>query len=259
MNSHRWSAVSLVAAGIVCAALNSRSSVWAIQIATALPLVLYLPGAALVLAVDPWRRRVEGSERLLWSLSGSIASAVAGGLILNVASELTRSTWLAYLLGVTIAATVASVLRRGSYDGPTLSWRARLRRARVPMPAVLLSIGTFTLVAAALAVSVYSSSTSNREHFVQLWILPIPASAGATAVRAEVGVTNQEGRRIRLDVSIETPKTVLLSRRQVVLAQGQTWTYHLFRKGFLPVLATVSLASQPSRILDSVRLATPVK
>lgn len=259
MTSHRWSAVSLLAVAIACAALNARSSVWAIQISTALPLVLYLPGAALVLAVDPWRRRVEGPERLLWSGLGSIASAIGGGLILNVASELTRTTWLAYLLGVTIAAAVASTLRRGSYDGSALSWGARLRKARVPMPTVLLTIGASTLVAAAIAVSVYSSSSSNRERFVQLWIVPNPAGAGATAVRAEVGVTNYEGRRLRFDVSIETPKTVLLSRRQVVLSQGQTWTYHLIRKGQLPVVATVSLASRPSRVLDSVRLASPVR
>jgi uncharacterized membrane protein len=259
VNSHRWSAVILLVAAIACAVLNTRSSVWAIQISTALPLVLYLPGAALVLAVDPWRRRVKGPERLLWSLLGSIGSAIGGGLILNVASELNRTTWLAYLLAVTIAAAVATTLRGGSRDGPALSWGARLRKARAPMPTVLLIIGASTLVAAAVALSVYSSSTSNRERFVQLWILPNPAGAGATAVRAEVGVTNYEGRRLRFDVSIETPKSVLLSRQQVVLGQGQTWTYHLIRKGQLPVLATVSLASQPSRVLDSVRLASPVK
>jgi uncharacterized membrane protein len=259
MNSPRWSAVGLVAAAIVCTALSARSSVWAIQIATALPLVLYLPGATLVLAVDPWRRRASGSERLLWSWLGSVVAAIAGGLILNVGSELTRTSWLAYLLGVVVVAAVASMLRRGDYDGPTGSWRNRVRGARPHLSAALLSIGAVVLVAGALAVSVYSSSTANREHFVQLWILPIPARAGATAARAEVGVTNYEGRRVRFEVSIEAPGTIPLSRRKVVLGQGQTWTYHIVRHGRVPVLATVSLASHPSQVLDSVRLASPVK
>lgn len=258
MNSPRRFAVGLMAAAIVCAALSSGPAGSAIQIATALPLVLFLPGAALALAVDPWRRRASGSQRLYWSLLGSLAATIAGGLILNLASGLTRTTWLAYLLGVVVVASVASMGRRGHYERPTLSWATCLRGVRVPVPAALLSIGAVMLIVGALAVSVYSSSNANREHFVQLWILPIPVGAGSTAARAEVGVTNYEGRRVRFEVSVKAPGTVLLIRRQVVLGQGQTWTYHLIRHGRVPVLATVSLASQPSRVLDSVRLASPV-
>lgn len=258
MNSSRRLALVLMAAAIVCSALSARSTGSAIQIATALPLVLFLPGAAIVQAVDPRRRRASGSQRLYWSLLGSLAATIAGGLILNVVSELTRTTWLAYLLGVVVVASVASLFRKGDHGGHSLSWAARLRRIRIPISSALLGIGAVLLVVGALAVSVYSSSTANREHFVQLWILPIPVSAGATAARAEVGVTNYEGRRDRFEVSIEEPGVVLLSRRQVVLRQGQTWTFHLIRHGHVPVLAKVSLASQPSRVLDSVRLASPV-
>jgi uncharacterized membrane protein len=258
VKSTRWSAVGLAVTAIVCTALNARSSVWVVQIATALPLVLYLPGAAVVLAVDPWRKRTAGSERLLWSWLGSIVAAIAGGLILNLASELTRTTWLAYLLGVVVVATIASMVRRGGYSGPALKWRDRVPGIRVHTSAALLSVGTVVLIAGALAVSVYSSSNSNREHFVQLWILPIPAGAGATAARAEVGVTNYEGRRLRFEVSITEPGRLLLSR-ELVLSQGQSWVYHIVRHGFVPVLASVSLASQPSRVLDSVRLASPVR
>jgi hypothetical protein len=115
------------------------------------------------------------------------------------------------------------------------------------------------LVVGALAVSVYSNSNANPERFVQLWILPIPRSAGATAIRAEVGVTNYEGHRVRLEVSVKAPGTVLVNHRTVVLRQEQTWTYYLIRKNFVAVIATVAFASRPSRVLDSVRLASPVK
>jgi uncharacterized membrane protein len=259
VKSKRWSAVGLAVTAILCTALNARSSVWAVQIATALPLVLYLPGAAIVLSVDPWRKHAAGSERVLWSWLGSIVAAIAGGLVLNLVSELTRTTWLAYLLGVVVVATIASMVRRGGYSEPALRLGDRVPRIRVHTSAALLSVGAGLLIAGALAVSVYSSSNSNREHFVQLWVLPIPAGAGATAARAEVGVTNYEGRPLRFEVSITEPGRVLLSRKLLVLNQGQSWTYHLVRHGSVPVLASVSLASQPSHVLDSVRLASPVR
>jgi uncharacterized membrane protein len=255
----RVSALGVIAAALICAALNFVSSVWGLQIATAVPLVLFLPGLALVLAVDPYQRHASGAERLLWCLLASIATAIAGGLILNVAAELTRTTWLAYLVGVVVLSGCASMLRRGT-EGRTLAHRiGGVRELRVSGSAALLSIGAVVLVAGALGISVYSNATSNQEHFAQLWIVPIPGGGGSTAARAEVGVTNYEGRRERFDVTIDGPGEVWLSRKQVVLSEGQSWTYHLVRQHLRPVLATLSLASRPTRIVDSVRLASPVR
>lgn len=259
MRSRRWSAVGLIAAAVACVTLNARVTEPAIQIATAILLVLFLPGTALVLMVDPGYRHVKGSERLLWCSLGSIAVAISGGLILNVASALTRTIWLAYLLGVVVVAAIASMLRRGPPDGPKQSWATHLSGMKVSVSSALFGIGAVSLLVGALVVSVYSSATANRERFMQLWILPIPRSAGSTAVRAEVGVTNYEGHRVRIEVSINAPGTILLSHRQVVLREGQTWTYYLTRKKLVPVIATVAFASRPSRTLDSVKLASPVR
>jgi uncharacterized membrane protein len=263
VTSTRWSAVGLMAVAIVCAVLNAISPLWAIQIATAAPLVLFLPGAALVLAVDPSHRRTRTSERPFWALLASIGVAIAGGLVLNVVSALTRPTWLSYLLGVVLLAASLSTLRRtdgrvelGPVNGTLWS---RLRTTRFSLLTTLLSIGTLVLVAGALALSVYSSATSNREQFVQLWILPIPAGAGSTAARAEVGLTNYEGRRDSFVVVIAAPGSSLHTRQTVVLRAGHTWTSHIRRRHLAPVLVIVSLASQPSRILDSVTLASPVR
>mgnify|MGYP001365225088 CR=1 FL=1 len=251
----RWLAVALILSALVCAAVSAVAPWPALRIAAAVPLVLILPGSALVLAVDPGHTRTIGSERLFWCLAASLAATVAGGLILNMTSELTQSTWLAYLSGVVVVAALASMVRQS--DGDHQNPPKRSMPIHVATPTVLLGVGAVVLVAGALALSVYSSSTANREHFVQLWLVPTPATAGANAQRAEVGVTNYEGRRVRVDIDIRTPDTVVLSRKGIVLDEGQTWTYRIFRPGLVPVTATIALASNPSRILSSVKLASP--
>jgi hypothetical protein len=256
MSSARWFAVILSASALACAAVSWRSPWPALQIAAALPLVLILPGTALVLAVDPGHTRTVGAERLFWCLLASLGATVAGGLILNMTAELTQSTWLAYSSGVVVVAALTSMARHTEGDGHNS--RRRRIPVRVALPTALLGVATLALIAGALALSVYSSSTGNREHFVQLWLVPSPATAGANAQRAELGVTNYEGRRVRLDISIRTPDTVVLSRKGLLLDQGQTWTYRIFRPGLVPVTATVALASAPSQILSSVKLASPV-
>lgn len=256
MISARWLAVAMSVSALVCAVVSARSPWPWLQIAAALPLLLILPGSALVLAVDPGNTRTVGGERLFWCLLASLAATIAGGLILNMTAQLTQSTWLAYLSGVVFVAALASMVRRPEVNSQ--SSPKQILAVRVGVLTALLGVGAVALVAGALALSVYSSSTENREHFVQLWLVPTPATAGGTAQRAELGVTNYEGQRVRVDISIRTPDTVVLSRKRLVLDQGQTWTYRIFRPGLVPVTATVALASDPSRILASVKLASPV-
>jgi uncharacterized membrane protein len=258
VTSGRWSAAAFIVSALACAFVSAKAPWPAFQIAAALPLVLILPGSALVLAVDPGHTRTAGTERLFWCLLASLGATIAGGLILNMTAELTQVTWLAYLSGVVVVAALVSVVRQPERGVDVRNSWKQMKGARVAMPAALLGVGAIALIAGALALSVYSSSTENREHFVQLWLVPTPATAGATAERAELGVTNYEGRQVRVDISIRTPDTLVLSRKGVVLNQGQTWTYRIFRPGLVPVTATVALASDPSRILSSVKLASPV-
>jgi uncharacterized membrane protein len=259
LKAHQRAALLLAMAAAVCLGVNRVSSIASLEALSAVPLVLLLPGASLVLAVDPWHGHMVGAERLMWSVLGSIVSAIAGGLILNVASELSQTTWLAYLFGVVIVGAVASALRRG--DEAMAGGRESTRpfKIRVRPTAALWTVGALVLASAALAISVYSSATSDQEHFVQLWILPIPGGAGSTATHAEVGLTNYEGRKDRFDVVIQGTGTGVHVRRELVLAEGQTWTYHFIRKTLAPVIATVALTDNPNHALSSVRLASPAK
>jgi hypothetical protein len=191
---------------------------------------------------------------------GSIFATIAGGLILNVISGLTRLSWLAFVVAVVVVATGITLARR---HGSRELLEAHIGggaagRVRISLATILLSGMSVILLASALGLSVYSSATSNQEHFVQLWIVPIPAGGGSTEAAAEVGVANYEGHRDRFEVSVVVPGSVVLKHEQVVLGEGQSWDYDLVRKGLVPVVATVSFASRPTKILCSVRLASPV-
>lgn len=230
----------------------------AARLSAAVPLALFLPGATLLLAVDPWHTFASGSERWLWSVLGSVAIAVGGGLVLNVTAGLTQVSWSALLFGVVAVAATTATVRRAYLAASPVTWRRKLGRRGVSVRNTFLSLGAALLLGGALALSVYSSATTDQEHFVELWVLPIPANAGSTATHARVGVTNDEGRELRFDVSITSAGALILSRTRIALKQGQSWTYRLARKRSATVRATVALASQPGHILDSVTLDSPV-
>ena len=258
MNQPRAAAAGLVVAAAVCSGLCLASSGGAVVIAAGLPLSLYLPGASLVLAMDPGYAHVRGASRVMWAPLASFALLLVGGLILNEVAGLTRATWALYLFGVVVLTGVVTWWRGGSYDGPSYRWRAVVRRpVGLSLWSAGLLAGALVLVGGALALSVYSSATSNRERFVELWILPIPADAGADASRVQVGLTNDEGSRTRFEITVSDGDATVLNRLAVVLKAGQVWTLELARKGHRPMTARVVRASDPSKILDSVSIASP--
>ena len=83
MNQPRAAAAGLVVAAAVCSGLCLASSGGAVVIAAGLPLSLYLPGASLVLAMDPGYAHVRGASRVMWAPLASFALVLVGGLILN--------------------------------------------------------------------------------------------------------------------------------------------------------------------------------
>lgn len=196
----------------------------------------------------------------MWSFLASLAVAIGGGLLLNVLSELTKTTWLTYLLVVVALGCAISLLRGGADSRPAWSWNPiRTRGFHFSLASSIFGGAALLLVAGAISISLYSNATSDQEHFVQLWIVPIPKGGGSTASQAEVGLTNYEGSRDQFAVTVSEPGHVLLGGKHVDLRQGETWTYHVTRNALLQVRVSVAFASQPSRVLASVKLASPVK
>jgi uncharacterized membrane protein len=154
-----------------------------------LPLVLVLPGYALVAAVFPDASR-SPSERLLYGVGVSLAVAALGGFALNLTPwGLRADAWATLLGGVALVACAVAWARRGG--GPAApelpsaraSWGAR---ALVSL-AALIAVG-------AVAVAAAGAAGQSWPGFTQFWLLPAETAA-PYAVR--VGVINREGAATR--------------------------------------------------------------
>jgi uncharacterized membrane protein len=251
----------LVVATAVCAVLAAVTSVGAVDIIFGLPLAFVLPGAALVWAIDPWRRQVTGAERAMWSLGSSIGIMILGGLLLNLTGGLTRQHWLILTPAVVAVCAVVGWLRGGNRVGEALSaadpagerW-TRWATSLSFRPVALL-LAAVLVVSGALVLSQRSSTESSREHFVQAWILSHP-SGDVFSSSAQLGVRNEEGRAEALVIVVRVGSSQATSTT-VDLKDGQESTDRIARNPGQPVSATVALASDPSSILDRVDLAKP--
>jgi uncharacterized membrane protein len=251
----------LVMLTALCAALAASSSVGAVDIVFGLPLALFLPGAALVWAVDPWGLQVKGPERFMWSFGSSIGIVILGGLLLNLTGGLTRQHWLILSSAVVAVTAVAGWLRSGNRVGegdpdgtPEREEPARWVTTLSLRPVALL-VAAVLVVSGALVLSQRTSAESSREHFVQAWILPQP-TGNVYSTTAQLGVRNEEGNAEVLLIRVKVGSSGI-STRTVDLRDGQEWTHPVSRNPGQPVSATVAIASHPSSILDRVDLAKP--
>ena len=148
----------LVMGAAACVVLAAVSSVGAVDIVFGLPLTLFLPGVALVWAVDPWKRQVKGAERTMWSFGSSIGIVILGGLILNLTGGLTRQHWLILTAAVVAVCAIAGWIRGGPGvfeeeaagppdEGERAGWGAGLTRRPVSilLVAVLVVAGALLL------------------------------------------------------------------------------------------------------------------
>jgi uncharacterized membrane protein len=188
-----------------------------LRVAVELPLVLVLPGYALMAAAVP--RPVLGAvDRLVFALGSSVAVAILAGLVLDVTSwGLRRTSWAVALAGVTVAAAaVAAFVRR-----PGSSRRDAASAAPAPGPVLLFCAAALLALA---AVGIARSGALRSEHassFTQLWMLPTRVQ-GERALR--IGVVNHEGVSKTYRVVTHAGSTVLASWPRIVVPSGGRWS-----------------------------------
>jgi uncharacterized membrane protein len=119
-----------------------------VRVALTLPLVMVLPGYALVAAIFP-RRLPRFAERWLMAVVLSLATVAAFGLILNwTAHGIAEPSWLILLPGVTWGACLIAAVRRGLRPRAFLPFRGDYRPRYAPLFGVLL---VFAMIAIGLA------------------------------------------------------------------------------------------------------------
>lgn len=153
-----------------------------------LPLVLLLPGYALVSALFP-NHSLGVAERLVFSLGLSMAIVILGGLALNwTPFGLRASSWAVLLAGITLAASAVALVRRRGQSTSAPGWLG-VGNIFTLRQGLLLGLAA-VIVCGAVAVSIIGAERQSYAGFTQLWILPAGGANAENAVR--LGVSNME-------------------------------------------------------------------
>lgn len=178
------------------------------------PLVLLLPGYALVAALLPGRSLSVG-ERAAAAIGTSLAVAVLLGLILDLTPGGLRTTsWAGALGTLTLGSAGAAIVRR----------RARTEaRRRVPMGAGLAGMAVAGALVSIALIAAANGALAHQQQaaFTQLWMVPSPgAPSGPRSI--EVGLTSHQPaiRVYRVEISSGGH---LLRSWSVELRPGQSW------------------------------------
>lgn len=220
----------LAAAALASLALIAAPVDGLVRALALIPAVLLLPGYALAKAAFPFGR-LPGDECLAYAITLSVAAAALGGLVWQLAFDLTRFAWACVLTAIALAGCAVAEYRRRTGlaqqttdPGPRTVRTGAARRKPAALTAVAL------LVAAALAAGCVAIAAKGlrevraESQFSALWVVPRGGSRGA-----EVGIWNHQGRVHEYRLTVEAVgRTVAAWRgslgprqeKQVVLAPG---------------------------------------
>ncbi len=190
---------------------------FAVRLPLAVLLVLFLPGAALT-ELFFGRTPRDGAERLVTILALSVSSIVLGGLVLDAAWTITRTSVAVLAAGVSIIASLAAALlaRKSSPQPPTASPNLR---ARVRVRDVLLFGAAAAVVVGAIVYARQPLSTARgAKGYTILWINSPQADAN-TKPQVALGVESQELQPTRYLLDVHSGKR-RLETWHIALAPG---------------------------------------
>lgn len=214
----------------------------------AVPFVLFLPGYALSYSIFG-RMMLGGIERLLLSVTASIALAILTGVLLNFTPwGLQANTWLFALAGITLVAGAVAFVR--GHEPLMTSVRFR-RRAFRPGDAILYG-GALLMLIGAMQFANLPAPAARVEGYSSLWILPMQANTHV----ANVGFSSSELQSTQYRMELRVDGHVVQNWREIVLEPGQSWTGSVtLPETRTRVEALLYRADEPNTIYRSVHLA----
>lgn len=230
----------LACAGLLAALLPAP--VW-LRALLLTPFVLVMPGYAL--AANFFAPNTVGaSERAVYVIALSIATAAVGGLLIQLLFGLDREAWAVVLFLITIGATGRVLLTR-PLPAPR-PWRVPWTLA----PACL----AFVLAAVIAGAAIVSASDGLQDaqakiHFTDFWLLP---GEGAASDSVRVGVRSHEGGTTAYTLHLYRSRAQV-STRVLTLQPGDQWERILpigTGPRRAPVTAILNREGEPYRRLD---------
>jgi hypothetical protein len=180
-------------------------------------------------------------DRIMWGAGLTLAGAVLAGLVLNLATGLTRLSWaVAGTLAVTAYACARLVIRRRRAD--EVAHAPVRRRGFRPSPVT----GGFLLLAAVLAGGAVwlGNASAGWQHspgFAQLWLTPATESTSTLGVQ-----DNFPGQQTFRLVLSDDGKTV--GSWDLSLAEGQAWQRTVARPAGGTLAATLAGPGQALKV-----------
>ncbi len=206
-----------------------------------IPMVLFLPGYALIAALFPRKNDLDGIERLALSFGLSIAVVPLIGLGLNFTPFGIRLVPILVSLSVfTLAMLLIAYIRRSKlseeerFEVPFSymysSLKSEIFSSKKGVDKILTIILILSIVASIIMLIYVIVTPKQGEKFTEFYILGDNGKAEGYPTRLEagktssviVGITNQEYRLINytLNISIENQT---LNTMQVTLMHNSTW------------------------------------
>lgn len=216
-----------------------------LQALVALPLVLFLPGYAVTLALFP-RNVLESAERLLFSVGLSIGLTILGGAVLNLLpGGLRENSWSLILVAITLTASAVALARKHEPLTTTLQWRGKVRLANILQYelAVLLLMG-------AVWIARQPAPTSRVTGYTSLWMVP----EQARSLTFTIGINSAETETTKYRLELQLSGKVFEEWDNLELAPGQVWSssFDLSALGRQPVAALLYRTDQPNVIYRKV-------
>jgi len=241
--------LALVALAALLACLFAAvlpSSLAGLRAPLCLPLVLLLPGYAVVSAIfRPGELRT--AELITLSIAVSIAATLIVALVLDALGvRLTAAPWMGVLTVLTVAAAA-----RGTARGHSRSLVFR------PIPVGRAQVGAFAAGLALLAGAVTLgftplSAPKGTRGTSALWLLPAPGGLESVCV----GVINEQLHTTTYEVTVRGAGAPASRLGPIVLAPGKSWSRELAVTPARPAVihAFLRRTADPSVVYRSVVL-----
>ena len=188
----------------------------ALKTVVVVPALLLAPGYAVGIALFR-RRGVPGSYRIALAFPLSVAAITLTALIVQIVLPLSELVLALAVTAVTVGAALLATGGRGAGESRSPSSRV------VTPPGPVAAIGLVVAASlAAVAIAIASEGMHDqfdREPLTSAWLVPrLDGEPGSV----EVGVLNEEGRRVDYRLEVRQGPRVL-ARRNLELDAGERW------------------------------------
>jgi len=204
-----------------CAAVLTKLPVPALRAALTLPMVLFMPGYALLTLMFP-RRMPRAVERVAMMLGLSLTVTAISGLLLNWTIGVTEGAWLIILSAIIWSACMGAAIRR-LLANKLLTPPRRYRSPLSMRQYALLGTALF-LAVGAISLARYGEATQPNEPFTILSALRDEKN-GARQVR--IAITNEEAKATDYYLEVLLNGKAVEQRIPVTVSAKAIYTYQL--------------------------------